>query len=57
MDHMKMNFEYFRIQKWVLKTVTAEKVDEKKWNQLFSFHAPFPSYGPEIVLKSGLFAS
>ena len=26
---MKMNFEYFQIQKWMLKTVRAEKVDEK----------------------------
>ena len=28
-DHMKMNFDYFEIQKWVLKTVRAEKLDEK----------------------------
>ena len=26
---MKMNFEYFQIQKWMLQTVRAEKVDEK----------------------------
>ena len=30
-DHMKMNFEYFEIQKWMLQTVKAEKVDEKMW--------------------------
>ena len=28
-DHMKMNFEYFQIQKWILQTVRSEKVDEK----------------------------
>ena len=26
---MKMNFDYFQIQKWMLQTVRAEKVDEK----------------------------
>ena len=24
-----MNFEYFQIQKWMLQTVWAEKIDEK----------------------------
>ena len=24
MDHMNMNFEYFQIQKWMLKTVRGE---------------------------------
>ena len=28
-DHMKMNFEYFQIQKWILQTASTEKVDEK----------------------------
>ena len=28
-DHMKMNFEYFQIQKLILQTVRLEKVDEK----------------------------
>ena len=28
-DHMKMNFEYFQIQKWTLQTVRTEKADEK----------------------------
>ena len=28
-DHMKMNFEFFQIQKWILQTVRSEKVDEK----------------------------
>ena len=27
---MKMNFDFFQIQKWMLQTVRAEKVDEKK---------------------------
>ena len=26
---MKMNFDYFQIQKWMLQTVRVEKVDEK----------------------------
>ena len=29
MDHMKMNFEYSQIQKWILQTVRSEKVDEQ----------------------------
>ena len=40
----------------MLKTARAEKVDEKKWSHLFSFHAPFLIYGPDIVLKSEFFA-
>ena len=28
---MKMNFEYFQIQKWVLQRVRSEKVEEKNW--------------------------
>ena len=43
-DHMKMNFEYFQIQKWILQTVRVEKVDEKN-----SFHIFFVIYGPNIV--------
>ena len=39
-DYMKMNFEYFQIQKWMfMETVRAEKADE-------TFRVPFPSYGP-----------
>ena len=30
-DHMKMNFEYFQIQKWMLQTVRAEKLDKINW--------------------------
>ena len=26
---MKMNFDYFQIQKWMLQTVRVEKIDEK----------------------------
>ena len=29
MDHMKVNFENFQIQKWILQKVRSEKVDEK----------------------------
>ena len=28
-DQMKMNFDYFQIQKWMLETARAGKVDEK----------------------------
>ena len=28
-DHMKMNFEYFQIQKWLLQTIRSKEVDEK----------------------------
>ena len=28
-DHIKMNFEYFQIQKWILQNVRSEKLDEK----------------------------
>ena len=34
---MKMNVDYFQIQKWMLQTVRAEKVDEKM-GHLSSFH-------------------
>ena len=30
-DHMKINFGYFQIQKWMLQTIRVEKVD-KKWS-------------------------
>ena len=28
-DHIKINFDYFQIQKWMLRTVTVKKVDDK----------------------------
>ena len=28
-DHMKTNFEYFQIEKWMLQTVRAEKIAKK----------------------------
>ena len=28
-DHMKMNFECFQIQKWILQTVRSEKLDRE----------------------------
>ena len=43
-DHIKMNLDYFQIQKWILQTVRAEKVDEKICH-LSSFHVSFLSYG------------
>ena len=54
-----MNFDYFQIQKWILQTVRAEKVDEKKnkkkCGQSSSFHVSFLSYGLQIVEKSAYF--
>ena len=46
-DHMKMNFEYFQIQKWILQRVTSEKVDEK--NGVICLVSMFPSW--VMVLK------
>ena len=45
-DPMKINFEYFQIQKGMLQTVRTRKGDEKKWGHLPNFHVPFLSYGP-----------
>ena len=39
--HLKMNFEYFQIQKWMLQTVRAEKLDEK--NGVICLVSMFPS--------------
>ena len=30
-DHIKINFDYFQMKKWMLQTVRAKKVDEKIW--------------------------
>ena len=42
MDHMKMNFEYSQIQKWILQTVRSEKVDEQ--NGVICLVSMFPSW-------------
>ena len=39
---MKMNFDYFQIQKWMLQTVRAGKVDEK--NGVIWLVSMFPSW-------------
>ena len=39
---MKMNFDYFQIQKWILQTVRAEKVDEK--NGIICLFSMFPTW-------------
>ena len=56
MDHMKMNFEYFEIQKWELQTVRAEKGDEK--DGVISLASMFPSWVMVLKLfkKSAFFA-
>ena len=38
---MKMNFEYFQIQKLILQTIRLEKVDEK--NGVICLVSKFPS--------------
>ena len=54
-DQMKMNFDNFQIQKWMLQTVKAEKVDQTM-GHLSSFHLFFfPCFllhGPWVVQKS-----
>ena len=41
-DHIKMNFEYFQIQKWIIQTVRSEKVDKK--NGVVCLVFMFPSW-------------
>ena len=41
-QHIKMNFDYFQIQKWMLQTVRAENVDIK--NRVISLVSMFPSW-------------
>ena len=52
-DHMKMNFGYFEIQKSMLQTVRAEKVDEKIG--VICLVSMF-RYGILIVQKGAVFA-
>ena len=39
-DHIKMNFDYFQIQKWMWQIV-SRKSRWKKWGHLSSFHVSF----------------
>ena len=41
-DDMKMNFDYFQIQKWMLLTVRAVEIDEK--NGVICLLSMFPSW-------------
>ena len=50
-DQIKINFEYFQIQKWMLQTVRVEKVDKKMFSHLFSLYVPFLSYGVKLSKK------
>ena len=49
---MEMNFEYFQIQKWMLQTVTVEKVDEKNWVirlvDMFPFWVMVPKFSKKV---------
>ena len=40
-DHMKTNFEYFQIQKWILQSLRSEKIDQK--NGVICLVSMFPS--------------
>ena len=40
-DHIKLNFDYFEIQKWILQTARAEKVDRK--NEVICLVSMIPS--------------
>ena len=51
--HMKMNFEYFQIQKWILQTVRSEKGDEK--NGVICQVSMLPELWPLNCLKSAFF--
>ena len=46
-DHMKINFEYFQTQKWILQTVRSQKVHEK--NGVICLVSILPSW--VMVLK------
>ena len=46
-DHMKINFEYFQLDKWILQIVRSEKVDET--NEVICLVSMFPSW--VMVLK------
>ena len=41
----------------MLQTVRAEKIGEKKWGHLSSFHVSFLSYGPYIFQKKCIFCN
>ena len=46
---MKMNLEYFHIQKWMIETVRAEKVDEKM--ESIYLVSTFPSWVMDLKLS------
>ena len=52
-DHMKMSFDYFQIQKWMLQTVRVEKVDEK--NEAIYLVSMFPSWAMVLKLSEKFF--
>ena len=51
-DHMKMNFDYFQIHKWMLQIVRAEKVDEN--NGVICLASMFPSWVMVLTLSKKL---
>ena len=51
-NHMKMNFEYFHIPKWILLTVRSEKADKKRGICLVSM---FPSWVMALKLSKKVY--
>ena len=46
---MEINFDYIEIQKLMLQTNRAEKVNaKKKWSHLSNLHVFFLRYDPQI---------
>ena len=43
-NHVKMNFDYFQIQKWMLQKVRAKKVDEKNGKICIFFFGQFKDH-------------
>ena len=56
-DPIKTNLHIFQIQKWISKTVRAQKIDEKNWGHLSIFFFSFLSYGPSIAENSVFLAN
>ena len=50
---MKMYFDYFEMQKWMLQKPRVEKVVEKR-GHLSSFHVSFLSYGHFLIFCAEL---
>ena len=50
---MKINFEYFQFQKWILQTVILEKLDRKNW--VICLVPMFPSWDRFLKLSKKVY--